>query len=92
MDRYPNLRFAFLEGGCTWVAAYLERMDDHFENPRYNARQVISRPPSEYFNSGRIFFGCEGNEGVLARVVGAAHQVGQPQDLLVWESERAESV
>ena len=82
MDRYPNLRFAFLEGGCTWVAAYLERMDDHFENPRYNARQVISRPPSEYFNSGRIFFGCEGNESILARVV---QELGE--DKLLYSSD-----
>lgn len=69
MDRYPHLRFAFLEGGCNWVAAYVERMDDHFENPRYNARQLIARPPSEYLNSGKIFFGCEGNEAALARIV-----------------------
>ena len=69
LERYPNLRFAFLEGGCNWVASYLERMEDHFENPRYNARQLISRPPSEYLNSGRIFFGCEGNETSLPRIV-----------------------
>jgi predicted TIM-barrel fold metal-dependent hydrolase len=69
LDRYPNLRFAFLEGGCNWVAAYVERMDDHFENPRYNARQVIDRPPSEYLTTGRIFFGCEGNEATLGRMI-----------------------
>jgi len=69
MERHRNLRFAFLEGGCNWVAAYVERMDDHFENPRYNARQLIERPPSAYLNSGRIFFGCEGNESALGRIV-----------------------
>ncbi len=69
MDRYPNLRFAFLEGGSNWVPAYVERMDDHFENQRYNARQLIGRPPSQYLHSGRIFFGCEGNETSLSRIV-----------------------
>jgi predicted TIM-barrel fold metal-dependent hydrolase len=82
MERYPNLRFAFLEGGCSWVASYTERMDDHFENPRYNARQLISRSPSDYLHSGRIFFGCEGNEGSLNRVV---RELGE--DKLMYSSD-----
>jgi predicted TIM-barrel fold metal-dependent hydrolase len=45
-------------------------MDDHFENPRYGARDLISHPPSDYLKSRRIFFGCEGNESFLGRVVG----------------------
>src|SRR5258706_3079580 len=82
MERYAKLRFAFLEGGCNWIASYVERMDDHFENPRYNARQLIQRPPSEYLNSGRIFFGCEGNEGALGRV---AQELGE--DKLLFSSD-----
>lgn len=82
MERYPKLRFAFLEGGCNWVAAYVERMDDHFENLRYNARQLIKRPPSDYVNSGRIFFGCEGNEGSLNRMV---QELGE--DKLMYSSD-----
>lgn len=76
LDRYKNLKFAFLEGGISWVPAHLERMDDHFENPRYGAKDLISHPPSEYLKSSRIFFGCEGNEPFLPRVVeevGADH-------------------
>lgn len=69
LDRYENLRFAFLEGGISWVPAHIERMDDHFENPRYGARDLISHPPSDYLKNGRIFFGCEGNESFLGRVV-----------------------
>lgn len=82
LDRYRNLRFAFLEGGFNWVPAYMERMDDHFENPRYNARHLISRPPSEYLKSGRIFFGCEGNETFLARAV---EELGE--DMLIYSSD-----
>jgi uncharacterized protein len=82
LDRYKNLRFAFLEGGISWVPAHLERMDDHFENPRYNARDLISHPPSEYLKSGRIFFGCEGNESFLGRVV---EEVGE--DLFIYSSD-----
>ncbi|MEX0806814.1 MAG: amidohydrolase family protein [Candidatus Binatia bacterium] len=69
LDRHENLKFAFLEGGISWVPAHVERMDDHFENPRYGARDLISHPPSDYLKSGRIFFGCEGNESFLPRVV-----------------------
>ena len=82
LERYPNLRFAFLEGGCNWVAAHVERMDEHFESPRYHARQLISRAPTEYLNSGRIFFGCEGNESFLSRVV---EEIGE--DKLLYSSD-----
>lgn len=82
LDRYKNLSFAFLEGGISWVPAHVERMDDHFENPRYGARDLISRPPSEYLRSGRIFFGCEGNEPFLGRVL---DEVGA--DLFMFSSD-----
>jgi len=82
LDRYPNLKFAFLEGGISWVPAHVERMDDHFDNPRYGAKDLISRPPSDYLKTGRIFFGCEGNESFLGRVV---EEVGE--DLFMFSSD-----
>ncbi len=82
LDRYENLKFAFLEGGISWVPAHIERMDDHFENPRYGAKDLLSHPPSDYLKAGRIFFGCEGNESFLGRVVEA---VGE--DLFIYSSD-----
>jgi uncharacterized protein len=82
LDRYENLKFAFLEGGISWVPAHVERMDDHFENPRYGATDLISHPPSDYLKDGRIFFGCEGNESFLGRVV---NDVGE--DLFIFSSD-----
>ncbi|HXG50338.1 MAG TPA: amidohydrolase family protein [candidate division Zixibacteria bacterium] len=82
LDRYPNLTFAFLEGGIGWIPAHVERMDDHFENPRYGARDLISRPPSEYLATRRIFFGCEGDEKSLGRVL---REVGE--DLFIYSSD-----
>ena len=82
LDRFKNLKFAFLEGGISWVPAHVERMDDHFENPRYGARDLISHPPSQYLKSGRIFFGCEGNESFLPRVL---DDVGE--DLFIYSSD-----
>ena len=43
-------------------------MDDHFENPRYGAKDLISHPPSDYLKTGRVFFGCEGNEPPLGKI------------------------
>jgi predicted TIM-barrel fold metal-dependent hydrolase len=82
LDRYKNIRFAFLEGGISWVPAHVERMDDHFENPRYGARDLISHPPSDYLKSGRVFFGCEGNESFLGRVIA---EIGE--DLFMYSSD-----
>ena len=64
------------------MPAHIERMDDHFENPRYGAKDLLSHPPSDYLKAGRIFFGCEGNESFLGRVVEA---VGE--DLFIYSSD-----
>ncbi len=82
LDRYPNLKFAFLEGGISWVPAHIERMDDHFDNPRYGAKDLISQPPSAYLKTGRVFFGCEGNESFLAKIV---NELGE--DLFMFSSD-----
>src|SRR5262249_10858784 len=31
MERFPRLRFAFLEGQCGWLPFWLHRMDEHYE-------------------------------------------------------------
>jgi predicted TIM-barrel fold metal-dependent hydrolase len=82
LDRFRHLKFAFLEGGISWLPAHVERMDDHFKNPRYGARDLISHPPSDYLKSGRIFFGCEGNESFLGRVI---EDLGE--DLFMYSSD-----
>jgi predicted TIM-barrel fold metal-dependent hydrolase len=82
LDRYANLKFAFLEGGVGWIPAHVERMDDHFENPRYGAQDLIGHRPSDYLKSGRIYFGCEGNESSLGRLV---EQLGE--DLFMYSSD-----
>lgn len=82
LERYKNIKFAFLEGGISWIPAHIERMDDHFSNPRYRASDLIGRAPSEYLKSARIFFGCEGNEPFLGRIV---EELGD--DLFMYSSD-----
>ena len=63
-DRYPNLRLAFLEGGCGWLAFLLDRMerDENYFDPADGGK----RKSLEYLQNGRILLGCEGSEGSLA--------------------------
>jgi uncharacterized protein len=65
-DRFPGLRFAFMEGGCGWLAFLLDRMErdenyfDAADQPRLRA--------DKYLRDGRILVGCEGSEKSLAYV------------------------
>lgn len=65
-DRYPTVRFSFMEGGCGWLAFLLDRMErdenyfESIEQPTLN--------PAKYLQDGRILIGCEGSEASLAYV------------------------
>jgi predicted TIM-barrel fold metal-dependent hydrolase len=61
LDAFPKLRLGFLEGGTAWIPLVIDRLE---RERTYSG--LISRPPEEYFRSGRIFVGCEGNEKALA--------------------------
>jgi hypothetical protein len=59
-DRFPDLRVAFLEGGCAWVALLLDRAEREAEfgdSPR--------RPFQEYLTGGQVLIGCEGVDSTL---------------------------
>jgi len=66
----------------SWATAHLERMKDHFANPRCGAKYLINHPPSDYFNVGEIFVGREGNESFLGPVVA---EVGE--NLFIFSSD-----
>jgi predicted TIM-barrel fold metal-dependent hydrolase len=81
LDRFPNLRVAFLEGDCGWLPWWLHRMDSHYEKL---GEFVPSRTkPSEYLIQGdRCYIGCEGDEPMIPYVAGV---VGE--DRLVFASD-----
>lgn len=77
LDRYPDLKVAFLEAGCSWLPYMLARMEDLGErvaalmNPewRYSLGKLNARiayrsrkPPEEYIKSGNLYFGFEVDE------------------------------
>ena len=48
-ERFPKLRFAFLECGGGWMAPWLDRMDRHFDRKHVHGNSDLKMRPSEYF-------------------------------------------
>lgn len=71
MDRFPDLKFGFMEGGCGWLAFLLDRM--HRDRSYYDKSDLPQKAPEDYLGGGRILVGCEGSEETLAHV---ARRVG----------------
>ena len=68
LERYPELRFAFLESGCGWLPFWLERLDHHAEiMPMYVPE--LKRRPTEAFLAGRCFISFDPDEVALTDVV-----------------------
>ncbi len=70
-DRYPNLRMAFLEAGCSWVPGLVERITDYSGFPGARAGVDFGRGykakhlPKDYIERGQIYFGFEVDEKLL---------------------------
>jgi uncharacterized protein len=75
-DRYPRVRFGFMEGGLAWLLLLMERLPGSFSaftpydpTGRYikaaNGGEVRQRI-RDYIDSGQLFVGVEGDEGALA--------------------------
>jgi uncharacterized protein len=78
LDRFPNARFGFMEGGVAWVLMADERFERaHKTHIQYNPRGELSPPwdtsVSDYIRKhvreGRLFFGCEGDEPMMATAI-----------------------
>jgi uncharacterized protein len=82
LDRFPTLRFAFLESGCGWLPYWLERLDALYDTPVFRQSYAGRHAPSEYFTRGQCFISCEAEEeGIppLGRLVG--------ESCLMWASD-----
>ncbi len=72
MDRFPKLRFAFMEGGIGWVPFWMDRISEYHEE--FLAGTLARGTPADYFRSEQCFFSCEAEEqtiGYVAQVIGA---------------------
>jgi len=79
LERFPNVRFGFLEGGVAWLLFCLERFDRSYgthvmRDPRGSYLKLESgEKVSDYIirhvKARRIFVGCEGGEPLLGTAV-----------------------
>ena len=49
LERFPDLRVAFLEGNCAWLPWVLYRLDERWEMRKGYCNEPMSRRPSDYF-------------------------------------------
>ena len=68
-EKFPELRLAFLEAGCSWVPFLLDRMDVKYRLRGKVEAPVLKKSPGEYFRQGNIYVGCEVNESLLSETV-----------------------
>jgi hypothetical protein len=58
MEKYPRIKFVFLEIGAAWLPYWMWRMDDHYSRGIHNPTGVPKKP-SDYARSDSCFVSCE---------------------------------
>src|SRR3989338_512884 len=86
LDRFPNLRVAFLEAGCMWVPFMVDRLNHRFQNQGKSLARFIPQttpqeklPPLEYVRRGNLYFSAEVEDFLLPQVL---EFVGEAQIVL----------
>jgi len=72
LDRFPNLKLAFLEAGCGWLPYFMDRMDEKWQPNR----SPLKKKPSAYVRGCPICISAEVYESALPlaiAAVGAEH-------------------
>jgi predicted TIM-barrel fold metal-dependent hydrolase len=70
MERYPKIKFVFLEIGASWMPYWMWRMDDHYTTGSHRLTTLPQRP-SHYVRNDRCFVSCEPDEQGLAQTAEA---------------------
>jgi predicted TIM-barrel fold metal-dependent hydrolase len=68
LERYPNLKVAFLESGCSWLPYWLWRLDEEYENLHWEVKDTVKLKPSEYF-CRQCFITAEPSEPLLGQTI-----------------------
>ena len=79
LERFPKVRFGFLEGGVAWFLFCLERFDSSYQSHvmrdlrgtylKLQPGEKVSDYIVRHVKARRIFVGCEGGEPLLATAV-----------------------
>jgi predicted TIM-barrel fold metal-dependent hydrolase len=81
LDRFPELRVAFLESGTGWVPYFVHRMHEHYEK-RGDLVPAMRTDPRELLARGQCYFSFEAEEPLLVTCV---EQLGD--NWLVYSSD-----
>jgi predicted TIM-barrel fold metal-dependent hydrolase len=81
LERHPKLRVGFLEAGCGWLPYWLWRLDEEYENLRWEVKDNVKMKPSEYFRR-QCFIEIEPSEPYLTQII---HYIGS--DNLLFGSD-----
>lgn len=94
MEKFPELRIAFLEAGCSWVPYWMDRMDEEFEFRGKLEARLLLKEPSQYIRSDNVFVACEPEEQLLpeaARALGE-NSILYASDFPHWDGSYPESL
>ncbi len=79
LDKFPNVRIGFMEGGVSWLQTCLERFDRSWETHIQNdsrreciqlkSGETVSSHIQRHIDAGRLFVGCEGTEPTLNQMI-----------------------
>jgi hypothetical protein len=80
MRTYPDLKFAWSEGGIGWIPFYLDRCDRHYTNQRWLRRDFGGRLPSDVFRDHSL--ACYVTDPTSLKL---RHEIGI--DIIAWECD-----
>jgi uncharacterized protein len=93
-DRFPKLRVAFMEAGCSWAPYWFGRMNEEWEKRGEVEAPMCTKKPTEYLKDGRIYFHAEDYEpqiGAMTEVL--THKViYYASDYPHWDTEFPENI
>jgi predicted TIM-barrel fold metal-dependent hydrolase len=73
LDRYPDLKVAFLETGAGWVPYFMDRLEASYEIFTLKGSELRANP-QDYIRGGNLYFATEPDEALLpavADIIGA---------------------
>ena len=94
-ERFPDVHFAFLEAGATWLPWWLDRLDEEYSARGSVDAPLLTRPPSTFVRKGgNVFVGCEPNERLLGQALDMVGDdvVMYASDYPHWDSDYPESL
>lgn len=68
LERFPDLRVAFLEGNCSWLPWLLYRLDERWKLRKNYADEPLSQRPSDYFLR-QCFISVDVEEDLITDVI-----------------------